>query len=116
MNVYRYIAENNPNGANDICVKNGLTEADSTETISYYLESIVAQNGADSLKEIMTLHPDKEVLLECFQQPTKVEEKIVEVQVPKVMNADGQSSLANNTNIYILMGAIIVSLAIISLK
>lgn len=115
MNVYRYIAENNPNGANDICVKNGLTEADSTETISYYLESIVAQNGEDSLKEIMNLHPDKEVLLECFQIP-KIEEKIVEVQVPKVMNADGQSSLANNTNIYIMMGAIIVSLAIISLK
>lgn len=115
MNVYRYIAENNPNGANDICVNNGLTEADSTETISYYLESIVAQNGEQSLKEILNLHPDKEVILECFQQP-KVEEKIVEVEVPKFVNAEGQSNLANNTNVYILMGAIIVSLAIISLK
>ena len=56
-----------------------------------------------------------EVMLEPRLQP-KIIEKIVEVEVPKFINADGQSNLANNTNVYILMGAIIVSLAIISLK
>ena len=115
MDVYSYIAELNPMGANEICVKNGLDESNKTETIANYLESIVAQNGEVSLKEIMNLHPDKDVILECFQLP-KIEEKIVEVQVPKVMNADGQSTLANNTSTYILMGAIIISFAIISLK
>ena len=118
MNVYSYIAENNPNDANQICVKNGLDDADTTETLAFYLQTIVAQHGVDSLKEILNLHPDKEVILELYQEPTKIDDKnVFEVKAPSVMNADGQTSnIAQNTNTFILLGAIVVSLAIISLN
>jgi hypothetical protein len=117
MNVYSYIAENNPNDANQICVKNGLDDADTTETLAFYLQTIVAQNGVDSLKEILNLHPDKEVILELYQEPTKIDDKNVFEVKATPLNADGQSSnIAQNTNTFILLGAIVVSLAIISLN
>jgi len=117
MNVYRYIAETNPNEANDICEKNGLMGARSIDGIAFYLQSIVAQNGEVALKEILSLHPDKDVIIEMFQP--KEEPKPVEITTSKTMNADGQqttSTLPYQTNTYILIAAVIVSIAIISSK
>jgi hypothetical protein len=120
MNVYQYIAETNPNEANSICERNGLTDAMDTQTIAFYLENIVAQNGEESFNEILSLHPDKEVILECFGKPIEpiVEQKITEVEPQKMMNADGSKdpNVSQHTNMYILIGAVVVSLAIISLK
>ena len=76
----------------------------------------------------MELHPDKDVLLEMFsqkqQQPIKqFDSGITEVQPLELRqlqdefkNASGTSDVAKNTNTYILLTAVIVSLAIISIK
>ena len=142
MNVYLYIAENNPDAAYEICKKYGYFNVNSIEDLSNSLQSIVAENGQDALKEILDIHPEKSVILEVFEKK-KVNEVPLEEVIQKIFdrnkpvekeksdcscmkNADGAalasplpptvSNSSNQTNTFILVGALIVSLAIISMK
>jgi hypothetical protein len=74
MNVYLYIAENNPDGAYEICKKYGYFNVQSIEELAENLQAIVAGNGQESLQEILEIHPEKDVILELFDKK-KVEEK-----------------------------------------
>jgi hypothetical protein len=125
MNVYLYIAQSNPDAANEVCKKYGYFEIENLDELSYCLQTIVAQNGESSLQEVLAMHPDKEVLLEIFDK--KKDEPIVEaITAPAIsdcscntskMNADGvPSSTVNQTNTYIIVGALIVSFAIIAMN
>lgn len=112
MSVYYYIAQLNPDLAYDVCQKNGFTQIFSQEELADTLQTIAA-SSENGLKQVLSAHPDKEVIIEMFQ---KKEEQ------PKqnFANASGDSSkttkLVSQTNAFILVGAIIVSLAIISAK
>ena len=122
MNVYLYIAENNPDAAFEVCKKYGYFQINSIDELADCLQNIVAQDGETSLKEVMDLHPDKDVLIERFDK--KKDNTPVEV-TPVVANADGcscksadgttPSPLINQTHMYILFGAAFVSIAIIAL-
>lgn len=125
MNVYHYIAESSPDAANEVCKKYGYFQINSIDELANCLQGIVAQEGEKGLKDVMSLHPDKEVLIELFDK--KKDDTPVPVVMPQpiVANADGcacnksadgttQSSLVNQTNMYILFGAVIVSIAILS--
>ena len=138
MNVYDYIANVNPDAANSVCKKYGYYQIENLEELSWCLRQIVADNGEESLKKIMELHPEKEVILELFE--VKPEPKKEEVSSKPIMmnadgnqgcgcgcgcnkcmrNADGSSSastgLASQTNMIILVAAMIVSISIISMK
>jgi hypothetical protein len=135
MNVYLYIAENNPDASYEVCKKYGYFNIQSIEELATALQSIVAENGQDSLEEILEIHPDKEVILEVFKK--KVDEKPIEEVLQSIFdknkpvekekdcscmkNADGSASNASpnvvgQTNTFILVGALIVSIAIISMK
>jgi hypothetical protein len=138
MNVYLYIAQNNPDAAYEICKKYGYFNINSIEELANALQGIVAEHGQDSLKEILEIHPEKEVILEVFDDKKKVNEVPLEEVLQKVFdknkpvekeksdcscmkNADASvntapSTAVNQTNTYILVGALIVSLAIISMK
>jgi len=141
MNLYLYIAKNNPDAAYEICKKYGYFNINSIEELSNALQSIVAEHGQDSLKEILEIHPEKEVILEVFDDKKKVNEVPIEEVLQKIFdknkpvekeksdcscmkNADASvsatnvatSAAVNQTNTYILVGALIVSLAIISMK
>ena len=136
MNVYLYIAENNPDEAYEICKKYGYFNINSMEELANCLKSIVAENGQDSLEEIFNIHPEKEVILEIFDKKkvidTKPFEEVIESIFEKnkpvekdcgcMKNADATpikeepSTVVNQTNTYILVGALIVSIAIISMK
>jgi hypothetical protein len=76
MNVYHYIAQNNPDAANDICKKFGYFQINSIDELANCLQNIVAQDGESALKDVMSLHPDKDVLIELFDkkkdEPTPV--------------------------------------------
>lgn len=80
----------------------------------------------------MQLHPDKEIILEMFKctscqrqqqttMPTMMDSGITEVQ-PLIerplqfSNATGKTDVAKNTNAIILVSALVVALAIISIK
>ena len=131
MSVYKYIAELNPAQANEFCVQQGMSDAYSSDELAQNLVSIVAQNGELALKKIMQLHPDKEVILEMFKcsscemqkqtTPPTMDAGITEVQ-PLIerplqfANASGTSDVAKRTNAIILVSALVVALAIISIK
>jgi hypothetical protein len=142
MNVYLYIAENNPDAAYEICKKYGYFNINSMEDLADSLKSIVAEQGQDSLEEILNIHPEKEVILEIFDKKKVVEEKPLEDIIQKIFDknkpvekdcgcmksADASpsppfskveekpSAVVNQTNTYILVGALIVSIAILSMK
>lgn len=140
MNVYSYIAENNPDAAYEICKKYGYFNINSMEELGNALKSVVAENGQDSLEEILNIHPEKEVILEIFNKK-KVDEKPLEEIIQKIFDKNkptekhddcsckksadaiptsattqAPSSVVNQTNTYILVGALIVSIAILSMK
>jgi len=144
MNLYLYIAQNNPDAAYEICKKYGYFNVNSIEELANCLQSIVAENGQECLKEILEIHPEKEVILEVFDYKKKVNEVPLEEVLQKIFDknkpvekekseeksdcgcmksADATPSTpsapsvsVNQTNTYILVGALIVSLAIISMK
>ena len=131
MNVYHYIAENNPDAANEVCKKYGFYQINSIDELADCLQHIVAQDGEESFKDVMELHPDKDVILELFDK--KKEETLIHQPQPQpiVLGADGSSncscvkssadgtttptSTVSNTNLMILAGALIISISIISL-
>ncbi len=134
MNVYQYISQNSPDESYAICQKYGYFEIANLEEMSDTLAQIVASQGESAFKEILTLHPDKEVILEVYSpkpysrplQFTGDENLPSNVSLErnplaqKYFNAEGETQggnkLVNQTNLYILVGAMIVSLAIISIK
>ena len=91
------------------------------------LETIIANEGEGAFKEMMDLHPDKEVIVELFtekkSEPTPQPAPVM-VEAPKQVSADGSitlnatgpNGLVNQTNTYILVAALIISVAIISMK
>lgn len=123
MNVYLYIAQTSPDAANSICKKYGYTQVQSISELAYCMKRIVAEKGEDGLKEILELHPEKDVILELFQKKTEIEPVVVQERKRDCscwMNADGQTNsnqnVAGQTNMIILAAALIVSISIISMK
>jgi len=137
MNVYLYIAENNPDEAYEICKKYGYFNINSIEELADALKNIVAENGQDSLEEILNIHPEKEVILEIFDKKKEIDtkpiEEVIQLMFDKnkpiekdcgcMKSADATpstptapSAVVNQTNTYILVGALIVSIAILSMK
>ena len=129
MNVYQNIAYNNPDAANEVCKKYGYYQIENIDELAYCLQKIVADEGENSFIEIMSLHPDKDVILELFEK--KSEPIVIENPRPIMerrrdcscmMNAEGQQQplssgfAASQTNIFILAAAMIVSISIISMK
>jgi hypothetical protein len=124
MNVYQYIANNNPDAAYEVCKSYGYHDINTLDDLSQSLEICVANNGQDALKNIMELHPDKDALVELFsvkninQQPLQevlLKEAIMPMP-PSVKNADGEGSLVNKTNLYILGGAALIAFTILLSK
>jgi hypothetical protein len=137
MNIYQYIAQNSPNECYEICQQYGYYDVADIEELSLAIAQLVANEGEKAFKQVLDLHPDKEVILEAYQiqpQPqtsrplqfTGDKEEALLPAVPfntnplsqRYFNAEGsgENKLVNQTNLFILVGAMIVSLAIISIK
>lgn len=129
MNVYQYIAYSNPDAANELCNKHGYYQIQSIDELADCLQSIVARKGESAFKDIMELHPDKEVVLELFEKkieakpepPVQIMEQKRERDCSCMLNADGAAQaqnqgIASQTNLMILVAAMIVSISIISMK
>jgi hypothetical protein len=127
LNVYQYIANNNPDAAYEVCKSYGYQNINNLDDLSHCLEMCVANDGKEAFKNIMELHPDKDALVELFtvnninQEPLR--EVIVKETIPPptavtvVKNADGGgSSLVNKTNLYILGGAALIAFTILLSK
>jgi len=131
MNIYRYIAENNPDASYNLCMQNGDFLIESMDELELALQSIVAMGEEKAIK-VLDLHPDKDVITEIFAKsitPAEANKVVPQVVLtePKQcscnkLNATGDTptqqnhSIVTQTNTYILLGALIVSMAIISIK
>ena len=134
MTVYCYISQNNPDGAYEICKKYGYFDVQTLDELSYCLQDIVSTKSEEGLLDVLSIHPEKDVILELYQvkvetEPTAESIKPLQTSMPtpiietsdcscNTKNADGTqvSSVVNQTNTFILVGALIVSIAIISMK
>jgi hypothetical protein len=70
MTVLQYIAFNNLDQAAALCNNYGI-EVNSEDDVVAGLYQIADQAGATGLKDILALHPDKEVIIENFGSSNK---------------------------------------------
>lgn len=130
MNIYEYIARSNPRGARMVIQEFGYRITDNKK-MGDNLRMLVAQEGEPALREIVKLHPDKDLILEVFNE--KQEEKPCGCSEKKenFLGADATLSsavLANNqqqnhasdstklamqTNAMIIGATIIIAVALI---
>ena len=121
MTIYKYIAENRPNEAYEICKSYGFFDIQNQQELENCLELVVAQHGEPALEKIIDLHPDKDILIEIYKRanpdkPCDCEKKNMDGSVKPDEKEKPGVNLSNQTNTYILVGALIVALAVISLK
>jgi hypothetical protein len=109
MNVFRYVAESNPNGAVQIINSFGY-DVTSTSDLGKSLSELVAEVGEPAFKKVMDNHPDKDVILELYQSDnTKEKEdkscgcdgcrnKNRDKDYLQYLNVTGSGALANEKN------------------
>lgn len=68
MEIYEYIALNDPQGAQRILQQFGyqVMNVETATDLGQCLSDLVAQEGDEALTEIAAIHPDKELILEKF--------------------------------------------------
>jgi len=65
MNVFKYVAESNPNGAVQIINSFGY-DVRNTSDLGKSLSELVAEVGEPAFTKVMDNHPDKDVILELY--------------------------------------------------
>lgn len=129
MTVYDYVADNNPQGAKNLCESFGYRVTDPSQ-MSQNLKTLVNNEGEEAVKMIMDLHPDKDIILEMFNSQSKQDssktpcncgsdKKSTEKMLEQYLNANGKQdnseakALATNTNTIIFASALVLAVAII---
>lgn len=126
MDVYKYVAESNPMGAQGIIESFGYEHAN---TPDMGLSQLVAKIGEPALKKVMDNHPDKEIILEMFaekqNQPNNCgcgnrrQEGFLNVsglEVSKEKDNSSSSMIAQQTNAMILVSALFIFTALMIKK
>jgi len=72
MNVYEYIADNNPREANYLLSGYGYKKTTSKKEISENLKALVRKNKEDGLKDLADIHPDKDLILSLVEDKVTV--------------------------------------------
>lgn len=70
MDVYEYIAHENPDMAIAVLAKYGHTVSNVKDSsdLAGLLKEFVKIHGEDGLKSLLAVHPDKEIILGTFQE------------------------------------------------
>jgi hypothetical protein len=126
MDVYKYIAESNPEVAKNVIESFGYEYAN---TPDMGLSQLVAREGETALKKIMQNHPDKDIIIEMFSEKqvtpcgcgcgTRKQEGFLNVSgndAPKEKDNSGTSMIAQQTNAMILVSALFIFTALIIKK
>ena len=132
MTIYEYIARNNPTGAKRVIESFGYVVTQ-PKKMGDNLRMLVAQEGEPALREIAKLHPDRDLILEVFNEPKeekpctckdkKKEENFygadatlssaVLANNQQQNNASDSTKLAMQTNAMIIGATIIIAVALI---
>lgn len=123
MNVYQYIAQNNPDVARSVCTQFGLefTNVSTVDDLAQCLETTVAQEGEPALRLIMEEHPDKDLILELFsgqsgQSKCKCSGEKKSASVDKYVAAAQGGNQTHQGNLFLIAATLILAVAIIVKK
>lgn len=119
MNLYERVAKANPSGAKAVIKSYGYEIR--TNNLPHALKQLVAAEGEPALRSIVDIHPDKEVILECYapkKEDCGCKDKHKESSHEKdYMNAVGQMTAAQKetqlTNTFLIVSAVMVLGALI---
>jgi hypothetical protein len=139
MNVFKYVAESNPNGAVQIINSFGY-DVRNTSDLGKSLSELVAEVGEPAFKKVMDNHPDKDVILELYatektddkeekscgcdscKNRRRIEDNLQYLNITGAGKfADEKSStsttnthlLANQTNVILVVSALFIATALI---
>jgi hypothetical protein len=142
MNVFKYVAESNPNGAVQIINSFGY-DVNNTSDLGKSLSELVAEVGEPAFKKVMDNHPDKDVILELYGSDNSKDNDKKECNCDSCRNktmmndhlqylnvtgsgkfADEKSNnsntnthlLANQTNVILVVSALFIATALILKK
>jgi hypothetical protein len=141
MNVFKYVAESNPNGAVSVINSFGY-DVTNTSDLGKSLSELVAEVGEPAFKKVMDNHPDKDVILELYaSENTKDKQKECgcssclnkqrDNENLQYLNATGKGAfadekstnsstnthlLANQTNVILVVSALFIATALILKK
>jgi len=130
MSIYKYIADNNPDGCIAILYKYGYMNnpINSTDDLAYVCQVMVASEGENSLNDLLKIHPDRNLIIEDYNNNSNISvpkencncKKDKNNEDSKMVGTDGSTSVSNNTgivtqtNTFILLGAVLVAVAILT--
>mgnify|MGYP000956151632 CR=1 FL=1 len=126
IDVYEYIATNNPRASMQILRDFGY-DVLNRQSMSQNLRDLVNKEGDSAIHEIMKYHPDRDYFSESVvaTKIAKIKKKF-ESEKEKYLNASGSNqnsnsivhnlNSANTTNVIILASAIVIAIAITSKK
>jgi hypothetical protein len=122
MSLYTRVASSNPSGAKAVIKSYGYDLR--TNNLPHALKQLVAAEGEPALRSIVDIHPDKEIILECYA-PSKEDCGCKETEKHKdtdthFLNAVGQVSQMTQaqkenqlTNTFLIVSAVMVLGALI---
>lgn len=129
MDVYHYLAHNNPYAAKAICNKFGYrtTNINSKSDLGDALKQVVSAEGEPALREVVSNHPDKELIIEMYapqHEVYKAADGSTETGKPcngcakatekeHYLTAAGFKT-SSETNTFLMAAALILAVAIIS--
>jgi hypothetical protein len=123
MDLFQYVAENpkSQKSAINLCQDYGLEPQDDGH-LADCLSQIVQNCGEDGLKEVMKIHPDRDIIINYYSIPPDEDSQRVANMIT-YKGADGSNTesatTGNNntalqTNIIIFAAAVLIGFAIIS--
>lgn len=131
VNIFTYTAAANPYFVKSLAHKYGY-EFDKDQKLDTVLQQLVTYEGEPVMVEIIENNPDKELFMDYFEKKygKKEEKNSGEVQSNKLletyMNFSGQiqaaqltaenKKLTSETSIMVILGAVIISMAIMFKK
>jgi len=125
MSVYKYVAENDPQGAEMIINSFGYEVTDKRD-LGQSLSELVSKIGEPALRKVMEFHPDKDIILEFHSEDKKSDCgcsscKKSHHNHEHYMNASGSETpketkpdtLAHQTNVILVVATLFIVTALI---
>lgn len=130
MTIYDYVAQSNPQASANLIRSFGY-DMYSGSNLADNLRELVAQNGESALVAVLDIHPDKDVIIEAFSKKDDTlgcgcKKGACKCKREGFLNASGaeetaRAEMAHHTstqqsNTFILVAALLLSVAIITKK
>jgi hypothetical protein len=130
MDIYGYVADNNPQACQDLCTKYGFqAQASNTQELGDCMIALCQEVGLPALQDLVALHPDKELILEQYTTPANA--GMAQIPTCGCAKCKGAGPVAeqylhgnkdnnffhmNQAGMFIIGGLIVLTLAIVSTK